>query len=82
MKKKTLQINDKVIYRGSWGTDEAKESMIESIDLMPEMHSKLGGKPVEFMTEDNYKRCVVNLADGHWCYGYQIDWEESLQLNS
>ena len=79
--KKTLKVGDKVIYRCRWGEDLPKETIIENIELCNEEGEKYGDV-VNEMTEDNYKRCCLDLADKHWCYGYQIDWEDSIKLNN
>lgn len=79
--KKKLKVGDKVIYRGHWGKDLPKETIIESIELCNEEGGK-HGDVVNEMTEDNYKRCCLELTDKHWCYGYQIDWEDSIKLNN
>ena len=76
---KTLKIGSKVVYRGAWGTKLPKETTIESIEYCAD-----GGKygdSVEECNKSNYMDCVFDLADGHWCYGHQIDWAQSINLN-
>lgn len=62
----------KVIYRGSWGHDEPKETTIKDIELCDSEDSKYGTRVQEAAVED-IRRCVLDLADGHWCYGWQVE---------
>lgn len=77
---KTLKIGSKVVYRGAWGTAFPKESEIEGIQLCE--NGDKYGEDIEECNEDNYENCVFDLTDGHWCYGYQIDWKDSVKLNN
>lgn len=67
----TLKVGMKVIYRGCWGMDAPKETIVEDIELCEQEHEKYGELVDEVPVED-IKRCCVDLADGHWAYGYQI----------
>ena len=67
----TLKVGDKVMWRGSWGKELPQQTEIESIELTPEIGCKDDGILVDFMT----------ITNDHWCYGYQIDWEDSIALN-
>lgn len=78
---KTLKVNDKVIYRGRWGHDKPKQTTIESIELCKAEGEKYG-TPIDSMTSRNYRKCVLSLADNHWCYGYQVDFADSVKLNN
>lgn len=80
MKKVSLKVGDKVVYSGNFGRGIPKETTISSIELCEDEHEKYG-EFVDEMTKDNYERCCLSLADGHWCYGYQIKWNESVRLN-
>ena len=80
MAKTSLKVGDKVMYRGTFGRGVAKETTIESIELCEDEHEKYG-EMVDEMTKADYERCCVSLADGHWCYGYQIMWNASIELN-
>lgn len=77
---KTLKIGSKVVYRGAWGTAFPKESEIEGIQLCE--NGDKYGEDIEECNEGNYENCVFDLTDGHWCYGYQIDWKDSVKLNN
>lgn len=75
---KTLKVGDKVIWRGAWGTQLPIETTIEGMELCAE---GVCGEDITECVEDNYLDCVFDLANGHWCYGHQIDWDESIKLN-
>ena len=77
---KTLKVGSKIQYRGRWGKDMPKETTILSIELCENEGDKYG-KLVDEMTQENYMRCCLELADKHWCYGTQVDWNESVALN-
>lgn len=68
----TLKKGMSVIYRGSWGHDASKETTIESIELCESEDEKYGELVDEVLVED-IRRSVVDLADGHWAYGWQIE---------
>lgn len=67
----TLKTGMKVMYRGCWGQDAPKETTVEGIELCEYEHEKYG-EPVDEVAVQDIKRCCVDLADGHWAYGYQI----------
>ena len=75
----TLKIGSKVQYRGAWGIESAKVTTIEGIELCDE--GEKYGTPIDEVTDDILLNCTFDLADGHWCYGHQIDWIDSLNLN-
>ena len=68
---KTLKTGMEVLYRGSWGHDAPKVATIESIELCENEYEKYGELTSEVSVRD-IRRCVVDLSDGHWAYGYQI----------
>ena len=67
----TLKIGMTVIYRGSWGDGPETRTQVESIDLCEEKGEKYG-EPVDEVAVEDIGRCCIELADGHWCYGFQI----------
>ena len=67
----TLKIGMSIIYRGAWGVDEPKETKVESIELC-ETEDEKYGEPVNEVSVQNIHRSTFILADGHWCYGWQI----------
>lgn len=69
-----LKIGDKVIWRGSWGTEAPKEATVEAIELCA-VGSKYGKevKSVDWSTITGGNRSVtVDLDNGHWAYGNQL----------
>ena len=68
----TLKIGMKVIYRGSWGYDAPSETTVEYIELC-DMEGCKYGEPVDEVSVEDVHRCCVDLTNGHWAYGYQID---------
>lgn len=69
--KKTINVGTKVTYRGSWGHGSIKKATIESIELCDCENAKYG-TPVSEVSVEDIRRCVFDLDDGHWAYGYQI----------
>lgn len=61
----------KVVYRGSWGNDAPKETTIVGIELCKD--GEKYGEIVEEVPADAINKCVFDLADGHWAYGWQIE---------
>lgn len=68
---KTVKVGMTVVYRGSWGHDAPKRTEIESMELCDCEGSKYG-EPVSEIDIKDIRRTTFDLADGHWCYGYQI----------
>lgn len=68
---KKIKVGMTVVYRGSWGHDAPKQTQIEAIELCEQEHEKYGVQVNEADVKD-IRRCVFDLTDGHWCYGYQI----------
>ena len=67
-----VKLGMEVVYRGSFGSGAKANAKIEDIELCDNEHEKYG-IPVEEVHFKDLRRCVVNLSDGHWAYGYQID---------
>jgi hypothetical protein len=66
-----LKTGMKVVYRGCWGQAAPKETTVNYIELCEDEHEKYG-EPVDEVAVQDIKRCCIDLADGHWAYGYQI----------
>jgi hypothetical protein len=67
-----LKIGDTVLWRGRWGREAAKPAVVVSIDAVEpgEKH----GASVDFMNWALVPtRAVVDLNNGHWAYGEQIE---------
>lgn len=68
----TLKVGMAVIYRPSWGYDAPVEVKVEYIELC-DMEGCKYGEPVEEVSAEDVYRCCVDLDNGHWAYGFQID---------
>lgn len=66
-----LRVGDRVCWRGGWGTVEATEATVTSIDRV--RYGEKYGNPVTDMPWSEVPRCaVVGLDNGHWAYGKQV----------
>ena len=67
-----LKIGDQVNWRGSWGRDYSKPVKIVNIE-----RETRGGKYVKrkrvLWRNCQDRRIVVDLDNGHWAYGFQIE---------
>ena len=68
---KQIKIGSKVMWRGSRGSDPAVEATAERIEETQEPHEK-DGREVAFIDFEDRERSVIDLDNGHWCYGDQI----------
>ncbi len=67
----TLKVGDKVIWRGSWGSDKPIKAEINSIEITG--GGKYGRQVDEVDWREVYDRNVtVDLDNGHWAYADQI----------
>lgn len=74
------KIGDCVIYKGAWGTNAATKAFIEGMEKVTP-GEKEGVEVPEASWEDIHKGAVVlDLSDGHWAYGWQVDIEASKKL--
>ena len=73
MANKKLKIGDKVMWRGTWGRDMAKEATISGIEIG--CGDTKNGREVSSVSWDTIKKggVVVDLDNGHWAYGHQLD---------
>ena len=71
MQEKVIKVGSRVMYRGCFGVDPAKEAKIESITKSLEKHSKDGCSTKSIDWDEKEYGCFI-LSDGHWCYGEQI----------
>jgi hypothetical protein len=60
-----LKLGDKVIWKGSWGRDEAKVATVTRIEIDGVLVPQVPWGIVQDFV-------VVGLDNGHWAYGYQI----------
>lgn len=81
-KKDYLKVGDKVMWRGGFGSDPAKEATIESIEICAR-GSKYGtpAKKVLWKTVrgEGNRHVVVTLTNGHWCKGHQLSKMELVE---
>jgi hypothetical protein len=66
-----LAVGDKVMWRGGFGRDPAREVTIEAIELCESEHEKYGIDVQEVFLSDK-NRAVFTLNTGNWAYGTQI----------
>ena len=71
MQEKVIKVGSRVMYRGCFGVDPAKEAKIESITKALEKRSKDGCSTKSIDWDEKEYGCFT-LSDGHWCYGEQI----------
>lgn len=71
MQEKVIKVGSRVMYRGCFGVDPAKEAKIESITKALEKRSKDGRSTKSIDWDEKEYGCFI-LSDGHWCYGEQI----------
>ena len=68
---KQIKIGSRVMWRGSWGSDPAVEAQVVAIEETDEPHEK-DGRTVDSIDFEDRERSVIDLDNGHWCYGDQI----------
>lgn len=68
---KQIKIGSRVMWRGSWGDDPAVETTVERIEQTAKPRCKEGVE-VAFIDFDERDCSIIDLANGHWCYGDQI----------
>ena len=71
MQEKVIKVGSRVMYRGCFGVDPAKEAKIESITKALEKRSKYGCSTKSIDWDEKEYGCFI-LSDGHWRYGEQI----------
>ena len=70
--KNLLNIGDKVMWSGSWGSETAELAEVDSITVV-EPNTKYGDD-VDWL-HWNFVRgreCIINLTNGHWAWGFQV----------
>lgn len=69
---KTISVGDTVMWRGKWGADPAKPAKIVRMELCEQERSKYGVGVEQAHLRDKNRLCV-DLDNGSWAYGFQID---------
>lgn len=67
-----LKLGDVVLWRGGWGSEAPKLVTITHLELCVEEGDKYG-VPVAELPWSEKGRAVMNLDNGHWAYGSQIE---------
>ena len=71
MAEKIIKVGSKVMWRGVWGSAPAVETTVDHIERTERPHEK-DGVPVDSIPFSEREYSVMDLSNGHWCYGYQI----------
>jgi hypothetical protein len=66
-----VRVGQEVKYRGNFGSGQIRTAKLEEIELCEDEHEKYG-TPVEEVSVHELYKCVLDLSDGYWAYGYQI----------
>lgn len=71
-----LKVGDEVIWRGSWGKDLPKVVKVTCIEINDINVTSIGWDKVDS------RSVVVDLDNGHWAYGFQIQKKIENNLGS
>ena len=67
-----IKVGDTVLCRGSWGSEAPQPVTITHLELCVEAGDKYG-VPVTELPWSAKARAVVDMGNGHWAYGSQIE---------
>lgn len=67
-----LKVGDTVMWRGSWGSEPAKRAKIVRMELCKVERDKYGVEVSSAWLQDKNRLCV-DLDNGSWAYGFQIE---------
>ena len=67
-----IRIGDTVLCRGGWGSEAPQPVTITHLEICVVEGDKYG-LPVTELPWSKKGCAVVDLDNGHWCYGYQIE---------
>ena len=69
-----LRIGDAVLWRSAWGTKPAQTTTVTAIERVQPASGEKHGQRVSAMDWADVPSCaVVDLQNGHWAYGKQIE---------
>ncbi|HAO94322.1 MAG TPA: hypothetical protein DCR11_10700 [Deltaproteobacteria bacterium] len=68
---KLLKTGDTIRWRGLWGEAQEKPAVVTGIQIR--CTAKYGTEVTEASWADVKGHGVVDLDNGHWAYGYQVD---------
>lgn len=66
---KTIKVGDMIIYRA--GRDKRESAKVENIDFCAD-EGVLYGTCVDEVQVEDVPRCVFDLDNGKWIFGYKI----------
>jgi hypothetical protein len=66
-----LTVGDSVMWRGAWGQDPAKETVLDVIEADADLDDRAGTR-VESLPWSRVPRSILTITNGHWAYCYQI----------
>lgn len=70
---KTISIGDTVLWRGSFGLDNAAPAQVVAMELTDQPRQKYGiDRPTVTYQQVRENRVVFALSNGRWCYSDQI----------
>ena len=73
-----LRVGDSVVWRAAWGSQPSAEARVTAITVAGQGSAKHGGAdlrevPWALLADPGQeRRCVVDLDNNRWAYGYQI----------
>jgi len=69
-----LKVGDVVIWRGGWGRDAPLKATVTHLEVTERPGEKYGHEVTEVLwTTVSEDRVVVDLDNGHFAYGHQIN---------
>ena len=67
-----LETNDKVLWRGAWGSEPAQVATVTTIER--DCQGKYGVQVAAIPWDEvNTRSVVVGLDNNHWAYGNQLE---------
>mgnify|MGYP001612876457 CR=1 FL=1 len=70
-----LKIGQTITYKAAWGAGETREATIIGLEEVSD-GDKYGKNVEQLELWPDGKNAVLDLSDGHWCYGYQVTQTE------
>lgn len=70
--KDTLHVGDMVFWRGRWGQDNPLPAVVKGISVGYNTDAEATVESIEWANV-NSRDVIVDLDNGHWAYGNQIN---------
>lgn len=70
--KDTLHVGDMVFWRGRWGQDNPLPAVVKGISVGSNTDAEATVESIEWANV-NSRDVIVDLDNGHWAYGNQIN---------